>query len=663
MSYKIGIFGSGINESDDYIQKAIKLGEELGKHQATVITGACSGMPYQVAQTAKQNGAKVWGFSRAKNLSDQKQFTPDDDLSIYDKLIYPPAEISQKYDMPARGKYRNVTSTEMCNAGIIIAGRWGTLNEFTNLIDMGKVIGILTGTGGIADELECLTQKINKQTNACLIFDSSPERLVEKIFQKLDNSQSITHKPMDKQNLILKLYEIGAIKFGEFKLKTGSLSPIYIDLRLIVSYPELLQNIADIMWEKVQYLNFDLICGVPYTALPIATAMSLKQNKPMVMRRKEVKDYGTKKAIEGVFEQDQNCLIIEDLVTSGSSVFETIEPLEHAGMKVTDIVVLLDREQSGKENINNRGYNLHSIINMTELLNTLRDNYKIDDVMYNKVVNYLRANQVKTDNINMNIPITASNLSYTDRAELCANSTAKKLLQLMGSKQTNLTVAADVSTKAELLKLASDLGPEICILKTHIDIIEDFDQDLVRELRRLANFHNFLIFEDRKFADIGNTVKIQYEKGIYHIADWADIVNAHSVAGPGIILGLKEGGQPKGRGLLMLAEMSSKGTLAQGSYTEETLKMAQEHSDFVIGFITMKKQLDDPRFINLTPGVKLFAEAGALMQQYDTPEKIIYEQGSDVIIVGSGIYKSSDPLGEAKKYREAGWRAYQKRLL
>lgn len=253
--------------------------------------------------------------------------------------------------------------------------------------------------------------------------------------------------------------------------------------------------------------------------------------------------------------------------------------------------------------------------------------------------------------------------TYQQRAEQCQHPLAKRLLQLMHRKQTNLSLSADVTTKAELLKLVHQIGPEICVLKTHIDIVTDFDQDLVQQLTQLAKQHDFIIFEDRKFADIGNTVTMQYEKGIYHIADWAPITNAHPLPGPGIIQGLKDAGLRRGNGLLLLAQMSAKGSLFTPEYTATAVALAHEHNDFVIGFICRQRLTDDPTLIHFIPGVQMAEGGDNRGQQYITPHQAIAELGNDVIIVGRGIYQAADPLAAAKMYREAGWQAYQEQLL
>lgn len=255
-----------------------------------------------------------------------------------------------------------------------------------------------------------------------------------------------------------------------------------------------------------------------------------------------------------------------------------------------------------------------------------------------------------------------SPLSYTERASYCLSPVGMHLLKLLDQKQTNLSVSADVTSAEKLLALADLLGPEICILKTHIDIITDFTPALTTELRKLADKHQFLIFEDRKFADIGNTVKHQYEGGIYRIADWADMTNAHVLPGPGIIEGLAEVGRKKNRGLILLAEMSSAGHLMDMAYIQNTVKMAEKYQDFVFGFITQRAIAADPHWINMTPGVKLESGTDLLGQQYVTPEQAIIEHGSDIVIVGRGIIAANDPLSAAKKYRRHAWDAYLKRM-
>lgn len=186
MKYKIGVFGSAVEEGGKTTKIAQELGRELAKlKDAIIVNGACSGIPYEVVYEAHKNGAEIWGYSPAINLEGQKKFTPDCDLSVYKKIIFTPKDFEFSSNDQVARKYRNVISTANCDAGIIISGRWGTMNEFTNLYDMGKVVGVLTGTGGIADELPNLMKKISKKSKAVVLFDNSPEHLVKKVMKEL----------------------------------------------------------------------------------------------------------------------------------------------------------------------------------------------------------------------------------------------------------------------------------------------------------------------------------------------------------------------------------------------------------------------------------------------------------------------------------------------
>ena len=197
-----------------------------------------------------------------------------------------------------------------------------------------------------------------------------------------------------KKDIALALHEIGAIKFGEFTLKSGMKSPIYIDLRVLISYPKVLKLVSDAITGLAKDLKFDVIAGIPYTALPIATAISIDQGWPMVYARKEVKDYGTKKKLEGVYKEGQTALIIDDLITTGGSKFETIEPFEASGLKITDFVVLVDREQGGGRKLEEKGYKFHSVIGINELLDILKEEGKISEEDYNRSKKFIAETQV-----------------------------------------------------------------------------------------------------------------------------------------------------------------------------------------------------------------------------------------------------------------------------
>lgn len=416
--------------------------------------------------------------------------------------------------------------------------------------------------------------------------------------------------------------------------------------------------------EHVQQIkSYKLFCGVPYTALPIATVMSLKTGIPMVMRRKEAKDYGTKKLIEGKYKDGDSCLIVEDVITSGSSIFETVKDLKNAGLDVSSAVVVLNREQGGERILNDNGIKVYCLLTITKLMKLLFDAKCVDQGIVDKVHNYLKESQVDSSVIKC-AKITSNRLkmSFSDRANNCNNSISKKLFEIMSLKHSNLCVAADVTSATKLLQLAERLGPHICVLKLHVDIIEDFSQDFVGKLQKIAQTHNFLLMEDRKFADIGKTAQLQFSKGLYQISNWADLITAHSLPGKGLIQALNEA-EGKERGIFLLAEMSSSGNLCDESYCESSLKLAREFSHSITGIVCQSpKFLESPALIQLTPGIQLDNAGDNLGQQYNSPECAVLDKGADIGVVGRGITASENLVSAAEKYKKLLWNAYLRRI-
>jgi uridine monophosphate synthetase len=174
------------------------------------------------------------------------------------------------------------------------------------------------------------------------------------------------------------LLEAGCIKFGEFTLKSGLKSPIYIDLRLLIAYPKLLEQVAAAYLPLLEKLQFDRLAGLPYAAIPIATAISLAGNYPMIYPRKEVKPYGTKAEIEGQYHPGETVVVIDDLATTGGSKFEAIQKMTGAGLVVKDVVVLVDRQSGAKESLAEAGYVFHAVLTIGQLLKYWDENGRVE---------------------------------------------------------------------------------------------------------------------------------------------------------------------------------------------------------------------------------------------------------------------------------------------
>jgi uridine monophosphate synthetase len=194
-------------------------------------------------------------------------------------------------------------------------------------------------------------------------------------------------------SIVISLHEIGAVRFGEFKLHSGRISPIYLDLRLLASYPAVLRRVAEAYAPILFKLNFDLLAAMPLAGLPIGTAVSLHSQLPLIYPRQTLKAYGTGKPIEGAWSARQRVVAIDDVITSGASLLHGIAVLEDAGLQISDVVVLVDRQQGGRETLSDQGYTLYSAITLSQMLAILENKKRITPLQHAHVLKSLDRNE------------------------------------------------------------------------------------------------------------------------------------------------------------------------------------------------------------------------------------------------------------------------------
>jgi uridine monophosphate synthetase len=436
-----------------------------------------------------------------------------------------------------------------------------------------------------------------------------------------------------KQNIINDLIENKIIKYGDFTLKSGQKSNYYVDMKSLVSFPNLSNRILNfINLDPKLNLSGDLICGVPYGGIYFSTILSSLTNIPMILLRNEIKKYGTQKQIEGFYNKGQKVIIFEDVITSGISLIEAIDTLYQNNLIVSDVIVLLDREKNGVENVKNH----------------VKSKYNLDINIYS----FLTITELLDNNLN---------ISYFTDNNICVFT--ENLNRIIKQKQSNICLSLDETNWKKFFDVLDKVKDKICLLKIHLDLMDDIDQDIVNKLIIYSVKYNFMIWEDRKLCDIGNTNKLIVKKILSHKFSYFKgglntlFLNEHvdlllrlenkplvdfiSVNPTGGIESLKPlFGEI---GIFVLAEMSCNGNIINTQNCMEILQLSNNNNKYISGIInqTIDKEVIHPNLLSLTPGVNLTNKKDNSGQKYRDPLDL--QNKPDILVVGRYIYKADDP--------------------
>ncbi len=190
------------------------------------------------------------------------------------------------------------------------------------------------------------------------------------------------------------LNKIGALQFGAFKLTSGKISPYYIDLRIVPSFPDAFQKVCnsyvDFIKDEIGVKNFERIAGIPVAGIPFASLIAYNLKKPFLYIRKGVRLHGRQRRIEGILAPGDHVLIIDDLITTGLSLRKAAKAITAEGGVVNNAVVLLDREEGGKEKLEKSGIKLHALLNISEIANKLYEIGAIDEEQLKTILKQIK---------------------------------------------------------------------------------------------------------------------------------------------------------------------------------------------------------------------------------------------------------------------------------
>ena len=418
---------------------------------------------------------------------------------------------------------------------------------------------------------------------------------------------------MNCHQIIQKLRNIQVVEHGSFTLKSGLTTDTYIDLRKAYSYPELMKIIGDALYQQISKYGVYLV-GVPTGGVLFAAAISMMHDMPMLTIRDTAKTYGKKQIIEGdSLLYEKNAILIEDVISTGESVLKYAQLLESEGFEVVQILCIVDRNLGGVAMLNEKGYPTQALMNIDDFLLKSRNCY------------------------------------------------ISKLKEIIKQKKSNIVVALDFSSPLEVLEMAQKIGPYVCGIKLHLDIIDFSEEEdelssaeFINRICKIKKEHNFIVIDDRKYADIASISTRQFrisQRG--REGEFVDLVTMHPIVGESLIDAFQKNFDV---GILLVYSMSCANNLINdNNHYEYRVEHMSKHYSKVSGFISQKKVREEG-LLTFTPGISILekgeARTDGMGQQYRDPAEV----ETDVYIIGRGITGyADDPILETQRYMEYCW--------
>ncbi len=410
-----------------------------------------------------------------------------------------------------------------------------------------------------------------------------------------------------RRELVEGLIKTGCFKTGTFTLKSGVTSNVYIDLRQLpchstneqmTVYAKIIDALGELYNRLPSVIETDddlqpSIAGVPYSGIPYAVVLQHEHNVPLVMIRKEKKEHGNSNQIDGPIDKSVPVVLVEDVMTTGFSILENALLLRSEGYTVQDVLVIVDRSTPATLVIQpDHGLAIHSLMKLSDF------------------------------------------------------SIEKRLYSIFESKRNNVILSVDTDSWSTVINVAKKLGPMICGLKIHGDLLlssgsgSSYSSSYTRacqndELNKLACTHNFIIIDDRKFADTGRTTELQLKT----VMDCVNVVTVHGL--PGVDFDVYRRAHKQ---VLLVAEMSTANNLFTSDYSQSIVELARANPDVVLGIVSQHRLCD---LIHFAPGIHRSVTHDTSNQTWSTPEAM---DDMDFLIVGRDITGAEDPVAALKTY-------------